>query len=85
MTFGIQLWMYATPVIYPLSIIPEKYRIILKLNPITPIIEGFRYSLFGQGAMMWHDLIYSALFTIVLVLAGVVLFNKTERNFMDTV
>ncbi len=85
MTFGVQLWMYATPIIYPLALIPDKYKIYSKLNPVTPIIEGFRYSLFGQGAIMWHDLIYSAAFTIVLVLVGILVFNRTERNFMDTV
>ena len=85
MNFGIQLWMYATPVIYPLSLIPDKYKIILKLNPVTSIIEGFRYSLFGQGAFLWHDFIYTVCFTIVLVLVGLMLFNRTERNFMDTV
>jgi lipopolysaccharide transport system permease protein len=85
MTFGVQLWMYATPIIYPLSMVPERFKIISKLNPVTPIIEGFRYSLFGQGALMWHDLLYTTLFTVVLVFVGVLLFNRTERNFMDTV
>jgi lipopolysaccharide transport system permease protein len=85
MAFGMQLWMYATPVIYPLSLIPAKYQIIIKLNPITSIIEGFRYSLFGQGSFLWHDFIYTVCFTIILVLFGLVLFNRTERNFMDTV
>ncbi len=85
MSFGMQLWMYATPVIYPLSLIPDKYKFIIKLNPITSIIEGFRYSLFGQGAFLWHDFAYTVCFTIALVLLGLVLFNRTERNFMDTV
>ena len=62
MNFGMQLWMYATPVIYPMSIIPEKYKVFLKLNPVTSIIEGFRYSLFGQRAFLWHDYIYTSLF-----------------------
>ena len=85
MNFGIQLWMFATPIIYPLSLLQGKLRTIAKLNPVTPIIEGFRYSLFGKGEFMWHDLLYTTVFTIIIVLIGIVLFNRTERDFMDTV
>ncbi|HWB63225.1 MAG TPA: ABC transporter permease [Chitinophagales bacterium] len=85
MTFGVQLWMYATPVIYPLSIVPAKFRIISKLNPLTSIIEGFRYSITGKGTFLWHNFIYTVVFALVIVFVGMVLFNRTERDFMDTV
>lgn len=83
--FGMQLWMYATPIIYPLSMVPERFRTISKLNPITSIVEGFRYSLLGQGYFMWHALLYSSAFAVVILAFGILLFNRTERNFMDTV
>jgi len=84
-SFGVQLWMYATPVIYPLSTIPENYRIYLLVNPLTPIIETFRYALLGAGTLNWMHLLYSLVFTIVVLTVGVLLFNKVERTFMDTV
>ncbi len=84
-SFGVQLWMYATPVIYPLSTIPEDYRIYLLANPLTPIIETFRYALLGAGTLNWMHLLYSLGFTIVVLTLGVLLFNKVEQTFMDTV
>jgi lipopolysaccharide transport system permease protein len=83
--FGVQLLMYATPVIYPLSQIPKHYQWIIVLNPMTSIIETFKYGLLGHGTFEWGYLGYSAVFTIVLVLLGSVVFNWTEKNFMDTV
>lgn len=85
LTFAIQLLMYATPVIYPASVLPEKYSIFINANPITPIVETFRYGFLGRGEFdLWH-LGYSFAFaTIVLVIASVV-FNQVEKNFMDTV
>lgn len=83
--FGVQLLMYATPVIYPLSSIPEQYRWIIVLNPMTPIIEIFRYGLLGQGTFGWTYLGYSTLFTLLVLLFGTLVFNRTEKNFMDTV
>ena len=83
--FGVQLLMYATPVIYPLSSIPEQYRWIIVLNPMTPIIETFRYGLLGQGTFEWIYLGYSTLFTLLVLLFGTLVFNRTEKNFMDTV
>jgi len=85
LTFGVQLMMYATPVIYPLSQIPERFRHLAVLNPMTSVIETFKYGILGQGTFSWVYLGYSASFTVVLLLVGVVVFNKTERNFMDTV
>lgn len=84
-TFGVTLWMYATPVIYPLSEIPEKYKMFVLANPMTPIIETFKTALLGTGSVNYMQLLYSLGFTIVLLFAGILIFNKVERTFMDTV
>ena len=84
-TFGIQLLMYTTTVIYPLSSAPEKYKTLISLNPMTGIIEAFRYAFLGQGQISVNTLGYSTLFTIVVMVLGVVIFNKTEKTFVDTV
>lgn len=84
-TFGIQLLMYATPVIYPMSAAPEKYRAILELNPLTPIFETFKYSCMGCGTLDWGGLLYSTIFMAVTMFFAVIIFNRVERNFMDTV
>lgn len=83
--FGIQLFMYATPVIYPLSAAPEKYRDIIALNPLTPIFEAFKYGCLGCGSLDWSGLLYSSLFMLVTLFFAVIIFSRTERNFMDTV
>lgn len=83
--FGVQLWMYITPVIYPSSAVPEKYRILLFLNPVAPLVEAFKYGLIGAGEFNPGRLLYSVVFTVVLLFIGVILFNRTEQNFMDTV
>jgi lipopolysaccharide transport system permease protein len=83
--FGIQLFMYATPVIYPLSAAPEKYRDIIALNPLTPIFEAFKYGCLGCGSFDWSGLLYSTLFMLVTLFLAVIIFSRTERNFMDTV
>jgi lipopolysaccharide transport system permease protein len=77
--------MYATPVIYPVSSLPEKYQFYMQLNPITSILEGFKFALLGSGSFSPLFLTYSCAFTIVLLLFGIVIFNKTEKTFMDTV
>ena len=85
-TFIVQLWMYATPVIYPLSTITnEKIRILMGINPLTSIFEAFKYGLLGVGQFSWGGLGYSFGFMVVLLLVGVVVFNKVQRSFMDTV
>ncbi|TAE19582.1 MAG: ABC transporter permease [Bacteroidetes bacterium] len=85
-TFGVQLLMYATPVIYPLSAIKsEKWRFILELNPTTPLIEGFRYAFFGTGSFTVYQLGYCTVITLVLFLIGLGMFHKVEKSFMDTV
>lgn len=84
-TFGVQLAMYATPVVYPLSTVPEKYRIWLELNPMTAVIEAFRTIYLGAGSFSWPLLGYSAAVTFVVLLVGIVIFNRVEKTFMDTV
>ena len=85
LTFAVQLMMYATPVIYPASVLPEKYKIFINANPVTPIIETFRYGFLGRGDFsLWH-LGYSALFAALLLGLAVIVFNQVEKNFMDTV
>ena len=84
-TFGVQLLMYATPIIYPLSASPEKYRWVLELNPLTPILETFKYSCMGCGALSWSGLLYSFIFMSVSLFLGIVIFSRQEKTFMDTV
>ncbi|MCC5612320.1 ABC transporter permease [Nostoc sp. CHAB 5834] len=83
--FGVQLLMYATPVILPLSAVPAKYQPIMLANPMTGVIETFKYGFLGTGSFTWGLLGYSLGFTIVVFLIGLLMFNKTEKNFMDTV
>lgn len=85
LAFSIQLLMFATPVIYPLSSIPEKYKGIIAANPMTPIVETFRFAFLGSGSFSWASLGYSAGITIVLLIVGTIVFNKVEKSFMDTV
>ena len=84
-TFGVQLWMYATPVIYPVSAVPEKYKWIILANPITPIVESFRYAYLGAGTLSGFHLLYSVVFMFVVLIFGTLLFNRIEATFMDTV
>ena len=77
--------MYATPIMYPASAIPQIYKPFLSWNPISPIIEAFRYSLTGKGLFSWADLLYSTIFTFVVLMIGIIVFNRTEKTFMDTV
>jgi len=83
--FAVQLWMYITPVIYPMSKIPEKYKLLVQINPISSIVEAFKYSFTGVGSFSWNGLIYSTIFAFVMLFFGLLIFNKTEQNFMDTV
>lgn len=86
LTFAIQLGMYATPIAYPLSAISNpKYIFLLKLNPITALVETFRFALYGKGTLDLASLGYSTVFMVVVLLFGAVLFNKVEKSFMDTV
>lgn len=83
--FGVQLLMYATPIIYPLSTIPVKYQFWIKLNPITHIIETFKTTFLGSGQFSANGLFYACVFTLFILTLGVLIFNKTEQKFMDTV
>ena len=83
--FGVQLWMYATPVIYPLNSIPVDKQWIFQLNPMTSIIETFKYGALGVGVFSWGALLYSAIFMVFLLFVGIIIFNRIEKSFMDTV
>jgi lipopolysaccharide transport system permease protein len=87
-TFGVQLWMYATPVIYPLSVMKDtypKYIWVLIANPLTAILETFKYAFTGVGEFNWLYLGYSFTFTVIILLLGIVIFNRVQRNFMDVI
>ena len=83
--FGVQLWMFATPVVYPASSLPEKWRWVLAFNPMAPVIEAFRYAFLGTGSINLQHWFISLAVTMLLLVAGVVLFSRVEKNFMDTV
>jgi lipopolysaccharide transport system permease protein len=87
-TFAIQLWMYATPVIYPLSVMAgssKKYMLLIQANPLTAVMETFKYGFLGQGTFSWFALGYSFLFSIIVLFVGIIVFNKVERSFMDVI
>lgn len=85
-TFIVQLWMYATPIVYPLSMVQEgTLRTLILANPMTSIVEAFRFATLGQGHFSWLALGYSFFFMCVLLVFSVVIFNRVQRNFMDTV
>jgi len=83
--FGVQLWMYATPVIYSVSSIPERWRWVAMVNPITPIVETFRFAFLGTGTVSWWSLGYSFGAMVFVIIIGVLLFNQVEQTFMDTI
>lgn len=87
-TFGVQLWMYATPVIYPLSVMkhnyPDKIWVIVA-NPLTAIIETFKYGFTGVGVFEWNYLLYSFAASVVVLLLGIIVFNRVQKNFMDVI
>ena len=84
-SFGVQLWMYATPIAYDMAIIPEKYLSLYMLNPATPIINIFRYAYLGVGQPYWGHYGVSIIVTAVVLMLGIILFNRVEKTFMDTV
>lgn len=83
--FGVQLLMYATPVIYPVSFLSGKIKEIILLNPLSPVIESFKFAFLGVGTFSYLSLFYTTCFAIVILLLGIIIFNKVEKNFMDTV
>jgi len=85
LSFGIQLFMYATPVVYPISAMPVKYEWLLKINPLTGIFECFRFAYLGTGSFNPADLLLSSILIFVLFMIGLLIYNKVEKSFMDTV
>ena len=84
-SFGVSLLMYITPVVYPISKVPENFRWLMLLNPVAPIVESCRYAFLGSGTFEWQFLLISLAVTAVLLFWGVLVFNKVEKNFIDTV
>ena len=87
-SFGVQLWMYVTPVIYPLSVMKNNfphYMWVIVANPLTSILETFKYGFTGVGVFNWGYLAYSFVFTVVILLLGIVVFNRVQKNFMDVI
>lgn len=85
LAFGVQLYMYATPVVYPITAMPDKYRWIVSMNPLTSIFECYRFGYLGEGHFEPQRLLYSAIIIIILLLTGTLIFNKVEKSFMDTI
>lgn len=83
--FGMQLWMYLTPVVYPASLIPEKWRFAMALNPMFSVTEAFRYMFFGTGTVDFETILISWVFTLTVLCLGIMLFSRVEKNFMDVV
>ena len=84
-TFGVQLLMYGTTVIYPLSSAPIQYKKYIELNPMTSIIEAFRYAFLGKGEFTLWSIGYTTIVTLIMLFLGIIIFNKTEKNFVDTI
>ena len=87
-TFAVQLWMYAKPVIYPLSVMEgnyKKYMWLIQANPLTAVLETFKFGFLGQGTFSWFALGYSLVFSIIILLLGIIIFNRVERSFMDVI
>jgi len=84
-SFGVQLAMYATPVIYPLSTVPSRYRWLVKANPVTAVVESFRAAFLGGGVIDLSHLAYSLFCTLAILAVGLILFNHVASTFMDTV
>lgn len=83
--FGVQLLMYATPIIYPMSTITGRLRDIIYFNPLAHIVESFKYAFLGKGELSMNGILYASVFTVIIVFLGILIFNKTERTFVDTI
>lgn len=84
-SFAVQLFMYCTPVVYPLNAAPANYRMFIQINPLTPLFETFKHGLFGSGAIDVAGMIYSGIFLLVMLVLSIIIFNRVEQRFMDTV
>ncbi len=85
MTFAVQIWMYLTPIVYPLTQVPEHYRNFYVLNPMVSIVESFRGAFLGVSSIELHHILISVLVTMIIFIIGVILFSRIEKTFMDTV
>jgi lipopolysaccharide transport system permease protein len=83
--FAVQLWMYATPIVYPLSLVPEKYKILMILNPVTPAIEFFKMAWLGAGTLNLLHTGLSVFLALLIIFTGIIIFNRTEKTFVDTI
>jgi len=85
LSFGIQLWMYASPVVYPLSQVPEKWRAVYLINPMASVIETFKFMFLGVGGVNFGEYAIGLAVTVVLLATGIILFSRIEKTFMDTI
>ena len=85
MGFLVQLWMYLTPVVYPLSEVPDKFKIFILINPMTAVVESFRGAFLGASSLTPQDLLLSIILTILFFIGGIIVFSRVEKTFMDTV
>lgn len=83
--FGVQLWMYATPIVYPLSSVPEKFAGIMRFNPMMPIINNFKYAFLGCGELEVMSWVISWIITLAVLIGGIIIFSRVEKTFLDTV
>ncbi|NVN97993.1 MAG: ABC transporter permease [Geobacteraceae bacterium] len=83
--FGVQLWMYATPIAYPSSQVPDRWQWVIALNPMTPVVEMFRFTFLGVGTINLWQIGQSLMATVIILFIGIILFSRVEKNFMDTV
>ena len=87
--FGMSLFMYLTPVVYPTSLAlekaPEGYQWLVYANPLTGLFDIFKYAFLGEGVLNWWAIAWSAIFGILVYMFGLVVFNRTEKSFMDTI
>lgn len=83
--FGVQLLMYATPIIYPMSLIEGRLKTVISLNPLAHVVEAFKYGFLGRGELSMYGLVYATVFATAILVLGIFIFNKTERSFVDTI
>ncbi len=83
--FGVSLWLYATPIVYPMSKIPQKWQWVSLVNPVSPVIETFRYAMLGRGTLNLTGLVWSVVATVMFLFLGIIVFNYSERTFVDVV
>jgi len=83
--FGLQLWMYATPIIYPVSLVPDKFKVLYVLNPTVTIIQNFRLIFLNIGTFDLYLTVYSTLLPLIILFIGIIIFNQTEKKFIDTI